>query len=52
NGPAGIMVSLLLNGHEPYYHAEQSMPHPDPILHRMLSPSALDGTRPQSLLRQ
>ncbi|KAF9322455.1 Oxidative stress-induced growth inhibitor 2, partial [Podila minutissima] len=52
NGPAGILISLLLSGHEPFYHAEPEMPHPDPILHRMLSPSALDGTRPQSLLRQ
>lgn len=52
NGPAGILISLLLSGYEPFYHAEPAMPHPDPILHRMLSPSALDGTRPQSLLRQ
>ncbi|KAI8597345.1 hypothetical protein EDD21DRAFT_385687 [Dissophora ornata] len=52
NGPAGILLSLLLSGYEPYYHADPSRPHPDPILHRMLTRSSLTGCRPRSLLNQ
>jgi len=52
NGPAAILISLLLNGYEPYYHAEPSKPHPDPILHSMLAPTALEGCRPKSMLKQ
>ncbi|KAF9914962.1 Oxidative stress-induced growth inhibitor 2 [Lobosporangium transversale] len=52
NGPAGIVLSLLLSGYQPYYHAEPFMPHPDPILHGMLASSALTGSKPRSLLHQ
>ncbi|KAI7817428.1 hypothetical protein BC939DRAFT_329713 [Gamsiella multidivaricata] len=52
NGPAGILLSLLLTGYEPYYHADPTRPHPDPILHRMLAPSALTESRPRSLHSQ
>lgn len=52
NGPAGILISLLLSGYEPYYHADGACPHPDPILHRMLTPSSLQGCKPRSMLKQ
>ncbi|KAK3816292.1 MAG: hypothetical protein J3Q66DRAFT_342145 [Benniella sp.] len=52
NGPAGILLSLLLSGYEPFYRADPSTPHPDPILHGMLAPTAWTGCRPRSLLKQ
>ncbi|KAG0226978.1 Oxidative stress-induced growth inhibitor 2 [Actinomortierella wolfii] len=45
-------MSLLLSGYVPYFHSDESTPHPDPILQGTLAASDLAGEHPRSLLDQ